>query len=73
MVEIKYTAFGRKRSINVPWSVIGNAMVAKKYATSTQGSYVEMEDEPRQLISSAWKKLPEEKKEKIRNFISAGL
>lgn len=73
MIEISYIAFGRQRSISVPWSTIGNAMVAKRIALSTKGSFVTIEDEGEKLISSVWRSLDEGQKEKIRNFISAGL
>lgn len=77
MVDIQYIAFGRQRSISVPWSVVGNAMVAKRIAISTQGSFVTTEndsgEEESHLISAAWQRLTEDERQKIRNFISAGL
>lgn len=77
MVDIQYIAFGRQRSISVPWNVVGNAMVAKRMVVSTQGSFVTIEndsgEEESHLISAVWQRLTEEMRQKIRNFISAGL
>ncbi len=74
MIDIKYTAFGKARSISVPWKVVGNAMVAKRMAQSVEGSYVRIEDvENPMLIAEYWRSLTDEQKQKISNFIAAGL
>lgn len=72
MVSFDYTSSGRKKSITVPWRVVGNALVGRKMAESTDGSYVEIEGK-RILISDAYRALTAEQKGKICNFVTNGL